>query len=277
MMLPAAIFFLIFPAGCSCRLNLPAASGQVKTRARMTLNGQPFELRFSQPARPSANNVLIVYATGDGGWLGLGSDVFDWMAGWNYPVAGFSARSYIHNLGHNSDAATTTPELLVKDYEEIIDCAENQLGLAPSTKVILVGVSRGAGFAVVAAGAGGLEQRLAGLLAIALTREEEHVLHRPRGTRSAGEAADRPRVMIQTYSYLDRVSPFPLMVLQSTHDGYLPADQARELFGPDTELRKLRPVPATNHSFRHGCQTLYRDTEEALQWIIGVPSRPQRQ
>ena len=243
----------------------------------MTLNGQPFELRLSQPARPSANNVLIVYATGDGGWLGLGTDIFNWMAGWDYPVAGFSARSYIHNLGHNSETATTTPRLLVRDYEAIINFAEKRLGLASTTKVILAGVSRGAGFAVVAAGAGGLDQRLAGLLAIALTKEEEHVLHRARGRRSAGETASRPRVMIQTYSYLGRVDPFPVMVLQSTHDGYLTADKARELFGPDTESRKLRAVPAANHSFRHGCQTLHQDTEQALQWITGFISRPQRQ
>jgi fermentation-respiration switch protein FrsA (DUF1100 family) len=75
--------------------------------------------------------------------------------------------------------------------------------------------------------------------------------------------------MIETYRYLNRVGPFPVMVLQSTHDGYLPADEARKLFGPDSELRKLRAVEATNHSFHNGCQTLYQDAEDALKWIIG--------
>ncbi len=233
------------------------------------LNGHPLELRLSKPAQAHADSVLILYATGDGGWLGLGSDIFNWLASWNYPVAGFSARGYVHHLGYFSDNETTTPRLLVRDYESIIAFAEKELGLPQSTRIILVGLSRGAGLSVVAAGEGGLDQRLAGLLAIALTKEEEHVLHRARRTRSANAPPRRPRVMIETYSYLRRVAPFPVMVLQSAHDGYLPADEARKLFGPDTELRKLRAVEATNHSFHDGCRTLYQYAEDALKWIVG--------
>lgn len=243
---------------------------QVQTKAKILLDGHPLELRLSKPARVSADSVLIVYATGDGGWLGLGSDVFHWLADWNYPVAGFSARSYVHHLGYFSDDETTTPRLLARDYQSIIAFAERELSLPPSTKIILVGLSRGAGLSVVAAGEGGLDQRLAGLLAIALTKEEEHVLHRPRGTRPADRPAVPPRVMIETYNYLSRVAPFPVMVLQSTNDGYLPAAKARELFGPDTHLRRLRAVAAANHGFRNGCQTLYQYAEDALKWIVAI-------
>ncbi len=268
--LAPAVLFLLFLGGCSCHLNLPDHGIHVQTKARMTLDGHPLELRLSRPAQTRADKVLIIYATGDGGWLGLGSDIFNWLASWNYPVAGFSARSYVHHLGYFSEDETTTPRLLVRDYESMIAFAEKELGLPPSTRIILVGLSRGAGLSVVAAGEGGLDYRMAGLLAIALTKEEEHVLHRPRSARSANTTARPPRVMIETYKYLNRPTPFPVMVLQSTHDGYLTADEARKLFGPDTDLRKLKAVEATNHSFHNGCQKLYQYAEDAMNWMMKI-------
>ncbi len=52
-----------------------------------------------------------------------------------------------------------------------------------------------------------------------------------------------------------------------TKDGYLKANAARELFGPDTDVRKLCPVEAKNHSFRDGCSDLFGRTRECLRWI----------
>jgi hypothetical protein len=42
---------------------------------------------------------------------------------------------------------------------------------------------------------------------------------------------------IQTYEYLPRISSVPAVVMQSTHDGYLTAEAAGALFGPDTEMK----------------------------------------
>ena len=74
-------------------------------------------------------------------------------------------------------------------------------------------------------------------------------------------------VEIETYQYLNRIASLPVMVLQSTNDGYLPADAARKLFGPDTEFRRLIPIEAGNHSFRNACPALYSNVEDALKWI----------
>jgi fermentation-respiration switch protein FrsA (DUF1100 family) len=257
-------------SGCSCRLYVPESETRIQTRASMMLNGYPFELRLSKSPGVPSENVLVIYATGDGGWSGLGTDMFNWLASWNYPVAGFSSRSYLHNLGYVSEAGTTTPRLLASDYESIIAFAERQLDLPSSTPIILVGVSRGAGLSVVAAGAGNIHKPLAGLLAIALTKEEEHVLHRERRRNPSDGQRSRSRVVIETYRYLNRLGPFPVMVLQSTHDRYLPAEEARKLFGPDSEIRKLRAVEATNHSFHNGCQILHQDAENALRWMVNL-------
>jgi hypothetical protein len=254
--------------GCSCRLSVPAAEGQIQKKEPLVLYERPIHMRIFKPQHAAADNVLILYATGDGGWLGLGGEIFDWMTQWNYPVAGFSSREYLKNLAYDAD--TTTPRRLVRDYERMIAFAESRLELpAASTSVILVGLSRGAGLSVVAAGQGQLGPRLAGLLAIALTKEEEHVIRYRTRRPAATNAPRRVQIEIQTYSYLNRVSSFPAMVLQSTHDGYLPAEEARQLFGPDTELHKLHPIEAANHTFRNGCQALYDETASALKWIAG--------
>jgi len=250
-------------------MNVPVPAGQIRVKTQVTLDGHPFDLRLSQPVQPYSHQALIVYATGDGGWLGLGTDIFEWLATWNYPVVGYSSRNYIHHLGYSSADETTTPRRLARDYESMIAFAEDKLGLPASTQVILVGLSRGAGLSVVVAGSGVLDHRLAGLLAIALTKEEEHVVRlRTRPAAGGAVAPKRESVMIETYRYLNRSVPFPVMVLQSTHDGYLPADEARILFGPDTELRRLRAVESANHGFRNGCQTLYQDAKDAIEWII---------
>jgi hypothetical protein len=237
----------------------------------MSLYDHPLLLRLSKPAQAQAGDVLIVYATGDGGWEGLAGDIYDWLSGWNYPVVGFSSREYLRDLAYVSDSATTTPRRLVSDYRSIIGFAESRMELPASTPVILVGLSRGAGLSVVAAGQGELNAQLAGLLAIALTKEEEHVIrYRSVRPRSDGGRPIRERVVIETYRYLNRLADLPVMVLQSTLDGYLPAEAARRLFGPDTLLRKLRAVEAANHSFRNGCPALHAECESALKWMTGL-------
>jgi hypothetical protein len=257
-------------SGCSCHLNVPEARGLIQAQEPMTLYDHPFDLRLFKPTQPAVENVLIVYATGDGGWLGLGSGIFKWLTQWNFPVVGFSSRAYLRSLGYVSDTDTTSPRRLAKDYASIIGFAESRLELPSTTSLIFVGLSRGAGLSVVAAGEGEFDSHLAGLLAIALTKEEEHVLHRRPRFFFGRRAQPGQLVQIETYSYLRRLAFLPVTVLQSTHDGYLPAAAARRLFGPDTDLRRLRAIEAANHGFQNGCPALYNETEAALKWIVSM-------
>ena len=87
---------------------------------------------------------------------------------------------------------------------------------------MLVGVSRGAGLSVVAAGR--LCDAIAGVVAVALTQEEEYVRwyrHLPL-PHEAHQA-----VMVDLYEYLAELGTLPVAVVQSTHDHYLPAAKAR--------------------------------------------------
>jgi hypothetical protein len=232
----------------------------------ITLYDHPLDVHFARPRQMLPLHPLLLYATGDGGFRGKDEDLFDDLASLGYPVAGFSARNYLKNLGYVAD--TTTPARLAADYQRLIQFSVRALELPPNTPVVLVGVSRGAGLEVVAAGQRLLRGTLAGVLAIALTKEEEYVRHyRVRPGRTPPGMPRRELVMIETYDYLPRLSSLPVSVIQSTRDGYLPAAQARKLFGPDTTDRHFHAIEARDHSFNGARDELYDQVQESLNWI----------
>jgi pimeloyl-ACP methyl ester carboxylesterase len=260
---------LTFFCACSFPVHPSKAALSPEFIGSVKLYDRPLELRLSTPQRPVHSDVLVLYSTGDGGWRPLDESFIEWISSWGYPVAGFSAKNYLKNLRYYSK--TTTPQRLVRDFELIMDAACQQLGLRQDIPVILVGMSRGAGLSVVAAGQAELRPRLTGVVAVALTKEEEHVVHYRQKT--AGQqpgAPERELVEIKTYEYLTRLAPVPLMVIQSTRDRYVPASSARKLFGEDTEFRRFVPVESANHSFSGGTDILFRETEAALEWVQQV-------
>jgi hypothetical protein len=258
-----ALICLACGYGCGARGTRPATSPRVPPIPDrfITLNGHDLRLHFSrgtqEPDRP-----LLVYATGDGGWHRKDLAAYHHLVSLGYPTVGFDARDYVTHLG--AAEATTTPRRLAADYERIIETARIALQLPAHYPVVLVGISRGAGLSVVAAGQHDLRPSISGVLAVALTKEEEYVKVR----RVRGRAA--PPEMVEVYDYLHRLADMPIAVVQSTRDGYLPADRARALFGPDTPHRWFQPIDADNHSFGGARAELYDAMGRALLWIDGL-------
>lgn len=251
--------------GCAPRVHLPGAA--LAPDREIVLNAHALTLHLANP-HGRVDLPLLVFATGDGGWHRKDLDAWHHLALWGYPAVGFDARDYVTHLG--ADTETTTPAHLAADYVQIIGAARAALQLSPSHPVVLVGVSRGAGLSVVAAGERGLRPEIAGVLAVALTREEEYVKmrHRRRGR------APSPPEMVQVYDYLPRLGDLPLAIVQSTRDNYLPAAEARTLFGPDSAHRRLTLIEASNHSFSDARDALYRAMEGSLEWIGGQINGP---
>jgi fermentation-respiration switch protein FrsA (DUF1100 family) len=220
---------------------------------RIDLENRPLTLHLS-PAVPLHRDELIVYATGDGGWRGKDVELFHQLQAWGYAAAGFSASEYLKDLP--GDDGMTTPDVVAVEFGTIIDAARGALSIAAASPVVLVGVSRGADLAVVAAGQATLQAQLGGVVAVALTREEEYVRH-----------DHEPVLPIELYPYLPQLGDIPLSVIQSTRDNYLPAGEARELFGKDTPLRVLHAVDARNHSFGGSRDRLYSTLRSSLAWV----------
>src|SRR5262245_4360079 len=230
----------------------------------VNLNNHSLRLHFDNAKAP-ATRPLLVYATGDGGMHRKDLDTYRPLAALGDPLVGFDARDYVKHLGDN--VSTTTPERLAEDYARIIERGRHTLGIDPLRPVVLVGVSRGAGLAVVAAGR--LCDAISGVVAVALTQEEEYVRwyrHLPL-PHEAHQA-----VMVDVYEYLTQLGDLPVAVIQSTHDRYLPAAKARAQFGPDSAHRWLQPIEATNHNFGAARERMYDAIQAALKWVSTRPS-----
>ena len=254
----------LLAANCVPRPHIEEVPGELQVDRTIVLNHHGLLLHLAAPTAGTPK-PLLVYATGDGGWRGKDMALYRQIVSWGHPVVGFSAHEYVTHLGTETD--TTTPGRLARDYLVIIATAKAELHLPANHPVILIGVSRGAGLSVVAAGQRPVQRELSGVLAIALTKEEEYVRWFRRTPGARVRVTPEEPAMVEVYQYLPRLGALPLYVIQSTHDGYLPADKARALFGPDTERRRFQPIESTNHNFSDKRDEMYAAAREALLFI----------
>jgi len=257
---------LLAAAACSCAGHVPPLTPGAPVRMSIYVpfsDRDELELHLSRPCVLDAAHPLVLFATGDGGWRGKDKAAFERMTGWGYPLAGFSAPAYLRHIVRHMHAAG--PADVARDYRRMIAAAKARLGISASAPTVLVGVSRGSGLAVAAAGEPGLQRELAGIVAVALTREEEYV-HRLTRKRRSPES-EPELVMLDNYEYLPRLRSLPLAIIQSTHDDYLPAEEARRLLGPDSALRELHPIASKNHSFSDAREPLYAELRSSLAWV----------
>jgi fermentation-respiration switch protein FrsA (DUF1100 family) len=234
------------------------------------LDTERIEVHLVRAAGAASRRPLLLYATGDGGWRSADRGLFQHLARGGYPVAGFSARHYLEHLGFRA----TTPAHVAEDYGRLIAFTKHALELPDDTPTVLVGFSRGSGLAVVAAGQPELQRFLGGVLAVALTDEEEYV--REHGTPAGRDRSDvsaREMATLRPYDQLTRLGRLPVAVIQSTQDSYLPAAQARQLFGPDDDRRRFHSIRAGNHTFAGARDALYEQARVALEWIAACDPR----
>jgi len=57
------------------------------------------------------------------------------------------------------------------------------------------------------------------------------------------------------------------VVIQASGDHYLPAAQARALFGPDSPTRRFLTIDARNHRFNGGESAFSAALVEAVAWV----------
>jgi hypothetical protein len=261
---PACLRFaciVLFALGAqACAAHLPPASRPFDRT--LTINAHRLKLHFAN-GESSRKAPLLLYTTGDGGWVRKDLALYREIVSWGYPTAGFSAPDYLEHL--RGAEGTTTPGALGRDYAQIIAFAETNLHVERGTPVVLIGVSRGAGLEVVAAGQPRVRGQLSGVVAVALTKEEEYV--RWFGRRLPLVRRPSQRVMLEVYDYLPLLGSLPVAVVQSTRDQFLPAAAAARLFGPESPTRRFRAIVAHNHSFGGAREEMYLAAREAFEWV----------
>ena len=256
----------LLASGCAVHGPLLADdNGTLERLQTIILHKRPVELHLARLRGEPNGAPLVLYVTGDGGWRGADPLVFRALVQWGYPSVGMEARGYLDHLGDLDLKAT--PRRLARDYASIVARARRELGLAAATPVVLVGFSRGAGLAVLAASQRGLREALLGVVAVALTDEEEDLGLDPEGT--AQDPA--PTGPVNPYRVLPRLGSLPVAVIQSTRDHYVTAAEARRLFGVDTSSRRLLAIESEGHTFAGARDKLLEALRASLRWIAGTP------
>jgi hypothetical protein len=237
------------------------------------LQGKPLELHLSAPRSPAADRVVVLYASGDGGWLGAAVDMFHQIARAGYYAVGFSSRAFL-NVERPRGALAGTAQLAV-EYEQILVRARDALGLDPTSHAVVTGWSRGAAFSVLAASEPAARSDVLGVIAVGLSEGEDLAVDDKQDDTDDGPVSrERRRWPFHPYARIARLAPVPCVVIQASGDNYLPASGARQLFGPDTPLRRFYTIEARNHRFSGGKTAFNAALLDAIHWIVSQPIRP---
>jgi len=265
----AGLAAFCFTGVTGCASHLASKPGVFDTRkVEVTILHQKLHLTSVKPKTPKAPKFLVLFATGDAGWLGASKTVFEHLAEQGYYVAGYNSREALKKTKRSGELITVAEGN--KIVAAMITEAKKSLGLPDETRTIPTGDSRGASVAVFIAADPALQPRLAGAVAIALTRELDYLKVKKSALSSTIQVDEKGR--LQTYPALPRIGPLPLAVIQSTGDKYVTAAEARKLFGPDTPTRRLYSVEARNHGFSGGRDQLLHDLDDAMAWVLSVAS-----
>jgi type IV secretory pathway VirJ component len=255
-------------AGCVRHLSSEPGLYDVR-REQVRLPDSTLKVTYVTPRVPQRPAFLILFVTGDAGWQGASMPVFKHMAKQGYYVAAYNSRQALKITKQSGESLTLVEGTV--DLTSIIDQARRALGLPDTTRTILTGVSRGASMVVFGAANKKMQPVLAGAVAVALTREADYLGAPGKSVHMPGIERDK-KGQIQLYAAIDRIGSLPIAVIQSTGDKYVPAEEARQLFGPDTPARRLYSVEASNHGFSGGRDELMRDLDDALAWITSRPA-----
>ena len=273
IMLTKNILLLSFIAiACSACAGLQSKPGVYEiTKDSIKEGPRRIPLIYARPATVKHPDYLVVFATGDAGWLGASGAVFRHLAEQGYTIAGFSAPEVLEPIKRSGQRVSTAQAAL--GLKELYARAKRDLELPDSTPIIIVGFSRGATAVAFTALHPELRGGVEGAVAIALTREADY-LRAPEGERRPGLQVD-DQGRIQIYPALKLLRSTRLAVIQSTNDPYVPAAESRQLLGPDTPTLRLYAVEARNHGFSNARDQLMQDLDDALQWIEGsaAPSK----
>jgi len=208
---------------------------------------------------------VAVVASGDGGWVHLAPEVAELLSARGWFVVGLDSKAYLSSFTKGD--VTLGPADVPRDFAALLDHAAPGAG----SVTLLVGVSEGAGLAVLAAGDDAVKARASGIVALGLPDKNElgwrlrdSIIYVTKGL---------PREpLFSAADVIGKVAPLPVAAIHSTHDEFVPVDEVKRVMGRAGEPKRLWLVEAENHRFAGGEAELRRALLEAVDWI-GVQHR----
>ena len=258
-----ALVLMFALAGCAGTALSSKPGAFDAQRMRVEFRKRELPVTYVKPVVDRHPGYFVVFATGDGGWHGPSAALFSHLAEQGYVLAGLSSPEVLNRS--QKPRRRFSPTQATANLANLFASIRRTLGVDSPASMIVVGFSRGASIVAYTAMNPRLRVGLAGIVAIALTREDEYV-RAPTGRRRR-DLKINDQGQLQIYPSLAAVSGTRLAVIQSTNDHYVRAAESRELLGPDTPERRLYAVEARGHLFGGGRDVLMRDLDDALGWI----------
>lgn len=202
----------------------------------------------------------IVLASGDGGWMHLAPHVAELLASRGYFVVGVDSRAYLASFTSASSVLGVAD--VPGDFAAIVARAMPSADRKP----VLVGVSEGAGLAVLAAGDPTVQRAIRGVLVLGLPdmnelgwRWRDAVIYVTHGVPN--------EPLFSAASVIARVAPVPLAGIYSSHDEYVPVADASRVTDSAREPKRFWTVAAANHRFSDNLNELDARLCDALAWL----------
>lgn len=233
-----------------------AAAAASPTTETLTIRGESQSLRLYG----ARGGLVAVVASGDGGWTHLGPSVAEFLASQGYFVVGFDSKAYLSSFTKGDTTLTTAD--VPGDFAILVDFAAR--GAKPPP--ILVGVSEGAGLSILAATAGGVKAKVAGVLVLGLPDKNElgwrfrdSVIYLTKGVPK--------EPLFSAAEVIGTVAPLPIAAIHSTKDEFVPVDQIRQVMDRALEPKRLTVIEASDHKFSGSEAELNRQLLAAIEWI----------
>ena len=255
-------FSTVLLCGCTAPTTRTAAYDVRQAEVALPLHSLPITL--ITPKDPRIPGLMVLYATGDDGWSGTNEMLLEHMAQGRYTIAAFDSSTVVDTIRNSGGSVTLDAAAIA--VEALLEQAKRRLGLPETAPTIVTGFSRGASLVVLAAGEPSLQRHIIGGVAVALTRESDY-LEAPQPDRRSPSLLVDGQGRLLTYPAIARLGSLPIAVIQSARDDYVPAEESRRLFGPDTATRRLYEIDAKDHAFSDAHEALLQRLDAALAWI----------
>lgn len=236
-----------------------ATSGPPPGLETLSIRGQPQTLRVYGP--PGGRPTIV--ASGDGGWVHVGPLVAEFLGEQGYRVLGLDSRAYLSAFTRGG--TTLSPGDVPRDFGALVDRGAG--GRARAT--LLVGVSEGAGLAVLAATDAALKARLSGVVGLGLPdrselgwRFSDSIIYLTKGIPK--------EPLFSAAEIIGSVAPLPVAAIHSSQDEYVPLSEVESVLARAGEPKRLWVIPARNHRFGGSEAELKQRLLEAIAWIDGA-------
>ena len=229
------------------------------TFAAAIRNGPPLHLQLYQQEN-AANQSLVLFTSGDGGWSPFCADIAAHIAAGGITVVGIDVKEYMTTFA--TPQRPLAPEELTRDYDAIARISLSRPGVDSKAPVVLAGWSLGAGYSVLVASQPRFSVPVSRIIAISLP--------------AYGELAWRPTDAIIYVTHLRpheksfaardylKLNQTPIVFVNATNDNTAPFGEAQALYEAAAGLKQFYAVKATGHHFEGGEKEFYQDLDRGL-------------